>query len=287
MDSVSLHPLAQLFSKKSSWMERNTSAREADGSYSDPACCSDVFERSQRLHGKKSIKLTVSYLGTRYFGWQKTKSGPSIQEELETACARILQETCPCEAASRTDRGVHAKGQMVQFYTTKEITLEKLHTGLNGVLPRDIRVLAVESLEFHPTLDAIAKTYHYDLCLSGVQDPFYRHLSWHYPHRIDLPLMKLAAKELIGTRDFSAFTTENKKNPLCTLSKIELIPLENNRLRIALTGDRFLYKMARTIAGTLANLGSGKLTALCLTKDRTQTGVTAPPHGLTLFKVYY
>jgi tRNA pseudouridine38-40 synthase len=224
--------------------------------------------------------LTVSYLGTSYFGWQKTKSGPSIQEEIEKACSRILQETVTCEAASRTDRGVHARGQIIQFYTSKEIVPERLQRGLNAVLPPDIRVLNAEPLEFHPTLDALRKTYHYDLCLGPTQDPFYRHLSWHYPYKIDETAMQQAANALIGTRDFSAFTTKSQKNPVCTLFNIELIPLGKERLRIALTGNRFLYKMARIIAGTLANIGSGKITEQAI-------GVTAPSHGLTLYKVYY
>ncbi len=231
--------------------------------------------------------MLVSYLGTNYFGWQKTKSGPSIQEEIEVACSRILQEKVFCEAASRTDRGVHAKGQIVQFYTAKKILLERLRRGLNAVLPPDIRVLETEYVEFHPTLDALSKTYHYDLCLGVVQDPFYRHLSWHYPYPIDELAMRQTIDKLIGTRDFTAFTTERKKNPICTLSNIELIPLGKQRLRIALSGDRFLYKMARTIAGTLANIGSGKLAPLGEIADRTKAGVTAPSHGLTLYKVYY
>ena len=161
----------------------------------------------------------------------------------------------------------------------------KLQRALNATLPADIRILECEYLDFHPTLDAKSKTYHYDLCLTPVQDPFHRHLSWHYPYSIDLSLMEKAAFDLIGTRDYSAFTTESRKNPICTLSKIDLIPLEQGRLRIAFTGDRFLYKMARTLAGTLANIGSGKIT-LSFT-ERAKTGVTAPSHGLTLYKVYY
>ena len=164
---------------------------------------------------------------------------------------------------------------------------ERLQRALNGVLPSDIRVLETMYLKFHPTLDALGKTYHYDLCLGLVQNPFFRHLSWHYSYKIDLSAMQQTASDLIGTHDFSPYTTEKKKNPVCTLSKIEVIPLEENRLRISLTGDRFLYKMARTIAGTLANIGSGKLSSLPHLPDRSQSGVTAPPHGLTLYKVYY
>jgi tRNA pseudouridine38-40 synthase len=182
---------------------------------------------------------------------------------------------------------VHARAQIVQFYTSKDLAPERLRRGLNGVLPQDIRVIDVEYKKFHPTLDALYKTYHYDLCHSVVQDPFYRHLSWHYPYKIELSAMRQAAKELIGTRSFAAFTTEQKKNPICTLSQIDLIPLGDERLRIALTGERFLYKMARTLAGTLANIGSGKLASLPEIAERSKTGVTAPPHGLTLHKVYY
>jgi tRNA pseudouridine38-40 synthase len=223
--------------------------------------------------------LTVSYLGSRYFGWQKTSSGPSIQEELEKAILRILGEPVSCEAASRTDRGVHAEGQVVQFVAHKNV--DDLRRALNAVLPRDIRVKEARIVPetFHPTLDAKYKTYHYHLTLGPVQDPFTRETAWHYPYPLDLGLMETAAKELVGTKDFSAFSTEVPKRPICTLMDIS-ITRSGNQLQIALTGDRFLYKMARRLAGTLANIGSGKILP-------GEIGETAPAHGLVLHKINY
>jgi len=239
-----------------------------------------------------NYRILVSYVGTRYFGWQKTVFGPSVQSELEFAASSVLDEAVKCEAASRTDRGVHARGQVVQIRCTHERAPERLLAGMNARLPDDIRVVeAVEVADtFHPTLHAVAKTYSYQLCTDVAQNPFHRKFSWHYPHAINVVALRAAAQQLIGTHDFSAFTTEPKPDNTRTVFRIELI--ETSPLRIVLTADRFLYKMARTLAGTLAYVGSGKLGVeavrqLLKQPDRTLAGMTAPAHGLCLERVYY
>lgn len=234
-------------------------------------------------------KLILSYDGTQYFGWQKTRSGPSIQLALEKALLVLGKADLP-EAASRTDRGVHARKQVVSFSLDREIEPKRLVRALNAHLPPDIRVLAAEKMaaDFHPTLDAKGKEYHYEVCLGPVQLPRHRLYSWHYPYSISWEKMQQGADLLVGSHDFSAFTTIRPKNPLCTLEAISFEPLEQNRLRIRLIADRFLYRMARTLAGTLLYLGSGKLPLEQLfPKHRSQAGVTAPPHALFLHQIFY
>ncbi|MDE3046215.1 MAG: tRNA pseudouridine(38-40) synthase TruA [Verrucomicrobiota bacterium] len=273
-------------------MERPRRARAIDGTDPDLDRRPNVLERPQHLHPAPTLtsySLLISYDGTGYFGWQKTAAGPSIQGELEKALHHLFQEAITPEASSRTDRGVHARGQVVQFVTSKTLPPDRLRHAFNALLPRDIRVREAHLVpaSFHPTLDADSKTYTYDLCLGPVQEPFFRRFSWHYPYPLNFDLMKKAAADLLGTHDFSAFTTEPPADPLRTLLAIEIILLPNDRLRLSITGDRFLYKMARTIAGTLANIGSGKLPSdliprLFVSPDRTLAGMTAPAHGLTL-----
>jgi tRNA pseudouridine38-40 synthase len=240
------------------------------------------------------FKLTVSYDGTAYFGWQKTKTGPSIQESLEKAILQITQETVLPEAASRTDRGVHAVGQVVSIALKKEWGPRVLQRALNAVLPLDIRVVALEqaSQGFHPTLDASCKEYLYSLCLEAVQDPAYRLYSWAFRGALDVSKMRQAAEEFLGRHDFSGFACEAKKDPVCTLIRIAIDPLPERRLQIAIAGDRFLYKMARSIVGTLVYIGCGKLpvgavSKILATKDRKSAGMTAPAHGLALYRVGY
>ena len=239
-------------------------------------------------------QLTVSYDGTHYFGWQKTRQGPSIQETLESALKKVTGETAAPEAASRTDRGVHATGQRIAFSLEKEWEPERLLAALNAVLPRDIRIQALEkaSPSFHPTLQARGKEYHYWVCKGDVQDPRFRLYSWHFRRSLDLSLMEKGAKDLLGTHDFTAFANEEKENPICTLAEIAFIPQEKARLQISLKGDRFLYKMVRNIAGTLLYIGCGKLPPGCIpsllkSRDRKQAGMTAPAHGLFLHRVEY
>ncbi len=237
-----------------------------------------------------SYLLILSYDGTRYFGWQKTKTGPSIQESLEQAIARITQEQVLPEAASRTDRGVHAEGQVASFTLQKTWDPPRLQQALNGVLPFDIRVRQIKLVpaSFHPTLQAKEKEYHYRVCLGEVQEPNWRHYSWHYRYPLNPLAMEQAASALLGLKDFQVFANEPEENPYCTLSLITYTPLERQRLQISLKGDRFLYKMARNLVGTLLYIGSGKLPSSCIqSKDKKKIGMTAPAHGLFLHRVEY
>lgn len=246
------------------------------------------------LEPKAVYRLLLAYDGTRYFGWQTTRMGPSIQATLSDALFAISRERVIPEAASRTDRGVHAEAQSVAFSLAKEWDPVRLRRGLNSVLPPDIRVVQVErgNPSFHPTLHARQKEYHYRLCLGPVQEPIYRLYSWHFRFPLDLAAMEEGSAALLGTRDFAALANEPEKNPICHLQSIRFEPLERNRLQIALISDRFLYKMARNLAGTLLYVGCGKLSASSIpalldSRDRKQAGITAPAHGLFLHRVDY
>lgn len=240
------------------------------------------------------VKALIAYDGTPFYGWQKTRMGPSIQGALEEALHRLTQEKSLPEAASRTDRGVHAEGQVIAFSLQKLWPVAKLQQGLNAHLPVEIRILSIEEVDetFHPTLNAKNKEYHYRVCLGDIQDPMERLYSWHFRYPIDLDVMEKAAAHLIGTRDFSAFANQKADNPVCTLQKITFSSPSSYRLQIGLIGDRFLYKMARTLAGTLLYAGCGKikvsqLPKFAASKKREMTGVTAPAHGLFLHRVCY
>ncbi|MBU6382841.1 MAG: tRNA pseudouridine(38-40) synthase TruA [Verrucomicrobia bacterium] len=233
------------------------------------------------------LKLIIAYDGTHYFGWQKTKAGPSIQEELEKAIWQITRERALPEAASRTDRGVHAEGQVVQFRLTQEWDPQKIKGGLNAVLPKDIRVKAAARQNFHPTLDAIGKEYRYQICLGEAQDPTRRLYSWHCRYPLDGDPIREAASRLVGTHDFTAFANEREKDPICTLQSIEW-----NGQFFRIQGNRFLYKMVRNLVGTLVYVGCGKIGIesvgeILASKDRKRAGVTAPAHGLYLHQVFY
>ena len=242
-----------------------------------------------------NYKLILAYEGTSYAGWQKTKEGPSIEALLQQKLETLLQHPISLQAASRTDAGVHSEGQVVNFFTQKPMNERTLKHRLNGLLPKTIAVLSAEQVpvEFHPTMDAIKKEYWYHICNRLTQSPFQRHTSWHFPYPLDSQAMRSAAKALLGSHDFSAFCNERRlwdRSPICCIESIEIE--ESGCLRIKIIGDHFLYKMARTIAGTLVYVGCGKLEAsqipdILNSKDRTQSGVTAPAHGLILKRVFY
>lgn len=242
-----------------------------------------------------NIKLTIAYDGSNYLGWQKTKMGSSIEQALQAAIEQILQHPSPLQAASRTDAGVHAKGQVVNFLTSKALDLSSFMISLNSVIPKDIAVLNVEEmpLSFHPTLDCKAKEYRYSISVGSTQLPFERLYSWHIYHSLDLSLIKKAIPHFIGRKNFAAFCNV-KNNEKYEDYHREVFSLEFNeeQLYFRIIGDHFLYKMVRNIVGTLVDIGKKKISPEDLphileSGKRPLAGVTAPAHGLFLHRILY
>lgn len=241
----------------------------------------------------KNIKITLSYDGTNYFGWQKTKFGPSIEEEIEKAFFILFKEKFQLQVASRTDKNVHAKKQIANFFIDKEIDLEFLKYKLNCLLPKDIRILNLENvaLDFHPTLNCIKKHYQYNICHLPFQYPHKRFYSWHIHHILDLTKMNEAKKIFIGKHNFLAFSNRHEENPVREIYEINIMK-ENDQISINVIGNSFLYKMMRNIVGSLVEVGKGKLSISDLKKildshQRKKPFVTAPAHGLFLFDLFY
>jgi len=246
-----------------------------------------------------NIKLGVAYDGRKYLGWQKTRMGPSIEERMQKTIERMVQHPIYLQAASRTDAGVHASEQIVNFLTTKEdLNLSQFMIGLNRLLPTDITILSASTmhLSFHPTLDATGKEYRYYICTGPVQLPYHRYYSWHVYHPLDIDEMQKAMPLLVGTHNFMAFC--NVKNSAQytdynrTIEKLEFIELERGRLCFRLCGNHFLYRMARNIVGTLVDVGKGRIPLQEIPKilergKRHAAGLSAPAHGLFLHRVNY
>lgn len=246
-----------------------------------------------------NVRLIIAYDGTRYLGWQKTREGPSIEAVLQQAIEQILQHQVTLQAASRTDAGVHARGQVVNFITSKtRLNLNKLEVSLNCLLPDDIAVLKVDSAEdnFHPTLDVVEKEYHYQVAFGITQMPHKRFFEWHYSHHLEIKDMVSAAKMLIGTHDFASFCNgkyvHDYEDTIRTVNDIKIIPETTKELLFIIKGSHFLYRMVRNIVGTIVYIGCKKLNLNDLTKaiankDRKLAGMTAPAHGLTLHSIKY
>lgn len=241
-----------------------------------------------------NIKLIISYDGGDFFGWQKVLGKPTIEGALQTVLERLLQHPVQLQAASRTDRGVHATGQVVNFFTKQPI--DRLCFRMNRLLPPSIQVQSMEIMPdyFHPTLDSQGKIYTYTLQTTPVS-PLERHYVWHFPYAIDLEKMQQAANKLVGTHNFLGFTNVSPsmpENKVRTISSIVIKQQKSMRYTFTINGKDFLYKMVRNICGTLAYIGRGKLPIeiideLLTLGDRTRAGITAPAHGLILTQVLY
>jgi tRNA pseudouridine38-40 synthase len=238
-------------------------------------------------------KLTLAYDGSQYGGWQIQHNSLSIQSLVENALSTALRTKTSATASGRTDAGVHATGQIVHFTTTTPIDIVRLAHSLNGLLPRDIRVLDVTevSLDFHARYSAISKEYHYHL--SFVKNPFKHLFAWRIHTPLDLIAMQAATHHFIGTHDFATFTNAggSQKETTRTLFRLTLEP-EDEGVRLEFVGNGFLYKMVRNITGTLLAVGQKKLIPsdipqLLHAQDRRKAPAAAPPHGLFLVKVCY
>jgi tRNA pseudouridine38-40 synthase len=244
------------------------------------------------------IKLTLQYDGTDYVGWQRQPNGTSIQELLEGALAPIEGTAVTVHGAGRTDAGVHALGQVASAALTSTLDRLTLARALNAVLPRGVRVLALEDAAagFHARFSARAKTYEYRIINAPVVSPFTHRYVWHVPKQLDVAAMRAALSPLVGTHDFAAFQGAGS-SVASTERRILALDIEpgcgfERPLVIRITGDGFLRHMVRNIVGTSVEIGAGRREASSLervlgSRDRAQAGPTAPPQGLFLTNVSY
>ncbi|MCP4538588.1 MAG: tRNA pseudouridine(38-40) synthase TruA [Chloroflexi bacterium] len=241
------------------------------------------------------VRVIVAYDGTDYGGLQRQVNAPTIQGALEAALAQITQETITVLAAGRTDAGVHAVGQVVAFDTTWRHGVEDLQRALNAVLPADIAVRNVEKAEpdFHPRYDARSRHYRYTLYNASVRCPLEQRYSLHITALLDVGAMHRAAQLLVGEHDFAAFGRPHKQGgPTVRRMLMTEWGGQVPRLTFDIEANAFLYRMVRSIVGTLLLVGKGAMrveefAAVLASRNRDQAGTTAPPHGLCLMKVKY
>ena len=243
----------------------------------------------------RNIRLDVCYDGTRYSGWQRqTAHDNTIQGKLETALSRILAEPIEISASGRTDTGVHARGQVVNFHTQSSMDCTELLSQLRRYLPEDIGIYSCREVSprFHARLNALEKTYQYRLWNSDAPCVFERRFVAEFPEELDLKAMQRAAELFLGTHDFSAFCA-NKKMKKSTVRTIKSFTVERvgEELRFTVTGNGFLHNMVRILVGTLIEVGRGERREDSIPElfgaKREQAGFLAPGKGLCLMEVRY
>ncbi len=243
----------------------------------------------------KNIKLVIEYIGTKYCGFQRQKNGLSIQEVLEEAIKLATGETVVTYPSGRTDAGVHALGQVVNFFTNSSIQADKMPIVINYHLPNDIKVLSSCEVEdnFNARKSAIKKTYIYKIFNCRQLSVFDEGRAIPFGFQLDIDEMKKACNKFIGTHDFSSFvsTGTSTKSTIRTIYNCE-INKENNYVYLTITGNGFLYNMVRIIVGTLLDIGIKKtslemLDTLLQGNNRKLAGRTVKPDGLYLKEVYY
>ncbi|MGA2802537.1 MAG: tRNA pseudouridine(38-40) synthase TruA [Verrucomicrobiota bacterium] len=248
---------------------------------------------------KQKFKLVIAYDGTAYEGWQVQKTGTGVQEIVEKALAKLFPSKPRLHSASRTDTGVHALGMVAHFEipgTESKIPMRKLALALNAWLPEDIRVLSASRAlkRFHARFDTAGKQYRYFVWNHTAMNPLLRHSAWHVTRPLNLKAMRAAAPLLVGRHDFKSFAASRNYEMESTVRRLARCDIRKSGslLTFVIEGDGFLYKMCRSIVGTLVQIGLGKfpddeIKRMLAKKDRRVAGMTAPAHGLVLWKVFY
>jgi tRNA pseudouridine38-40 synthase len=250
----------------------------------------------------RNIKLTIAYDGTDYSGWQRQNNGITIQGEIERCLQIISNNPVSLYGAGRTDAGVHAKAMVANFHTEAAISCPDLIRGLNGLLPRSIRILdsCEEDHDFHARFCAKAKTYTYSLFTGPVQLPIQRLYSVHTPNISHLERIEFCLERIRGTHDFASFEASgsrdlkapSRRGSFRTLFQATFCQISPEVYQFQFTADGFLRHMVRNLVGTLLEAGKGRRTVLKFeetlqARKRSTAGPTAPAHGLVLEKIFY
>lgn len=241
------------------------------------------------------VLLRVEYDGTAYAGWQRQLNGLAVQQVLEEALTACCGHPVTVTGASRTDAGVHAADQAVHFDTVSTIPADKYPFVLNNVLPPDIRIQSGRDVPsgFHARFMTSGKQYTYRILNSRHGSALRRDTWVHVPVPLAEAPIRQATASLLGTHDFAAFQAAGgtAKTTIRTIRRAEILHC-GDEFVLTLEGDAFLYNMVRIIAGTLIEIGHGKLLPdafekAFVSRSRLDLGPTAPPHGLELTRVYY
>ncbi|MBQ9983608.1 MAG: tRNA pseudouridine(38-40) synthase TruA [Lachnospiraceae bacterium] len=249
-----------------------------------------------------SYKCVVSYEGTRYNGWQKQgNTANTLQHKIEEILSKHLDESIEIVGSGRTDAGVHALGQVFHFHCKQMLIPNNdpssFLTAINNHLPQDIRIVSIEYCHprFHARLNAVKKTYRYQIDISTYGNLFLRNVSHHVPTPLDIGAMKKGADLLLGTHDFKSFCSNKRMKKSSVRTIYDIVIEENaseNLLTLTFTGNGFLYNMVRILSGTLIEIGLGlrnpeEIPAMLEGGNRGLTGHTAPAKGLFLMNVEY
>jgi tRNA pseudouridine38-40 synthase len=245
------------------------------------------------------LKLTIAYDGAAYAGWQAQKTGLGVQQRVEEAVARIFPKAGRLHSSSRTDTGVHALGMAAHLEIPDDqfkMPPAKAALALNAHLPRDIRIMSAARAraDFDARFSAKGKQYRYFVWTGPAMNPLLRHVAWHVSPALDVPAMRRAAKFFPGRHDFKSLAGTRSYQMSSTVRTLTRCDLKRHGplLTFLIEGDGFLYKMCRGLVGTLVQVGQGKIAPEAIErildkKDRRAAGMTAPAHGLVLWKVFY
>ena len=236
----------------------------------------------------RNIKLIIAYEGTAYAGFQRQRGPATIQSVMEGALERLTGEHLHVTGAGRTDAGVHALGQAINFRTESRLETGRFVPAMNSLLPRDVAVLdaAEMPLEFHARFQARRKTYTYRIWRSPVRPVFERDRAYHFARPLNLQAMQVAAVRLVGKHDFACFCSAGSSAKTSTRTVYEAFWREDGEiLSFTISADGFLYRMVRNIVGTLLQVGLGKrppewVEELLAQGRRTAAGPAVPACGL-------
>ena len=243
----------------------------------------------------RNLKVMTAYRGTKYHGFQRQANAVTVQEVLEKAVSKVLNEPVTIVGCSRTDTGVHANNFCFNVKTASNIRTLGFCRGVNGELPDDISILSCEDVPmgFHARFDCKGKEYIYKMHCSESKNPFATDLAYHYRRPFNIERARQAAAYLVGTHDFASFCADCT-NVSTTVRTIYSLDIENSgdSVIMLVKGNGFLYNMIRIIAGTLIDISEGRLSVedmpeILAAKDRLRAGRTAMAHGLYLNRVFY
>ncbi|MDH7502420.1 MAG: tRNA pseudouridine(38-40) synthase TruA [Verrucomicrobiota bacterium] len=249
--------------------------------------------------GMLRLKLTIAYDGSGYAGWQVQKTGTGVQEKVESALAKLFPSRPRLHSSSRTDAGVHALGLVAHFDVPKSemrMPVKKLVLAVNAWLPDDIRVLSAHRCQssFHARFSAAGKQYRYYIWNHPAMNPLLRHTAWHVPRPLDVAAMRAGARQFVGRHDFRALSSNPGYNRRSTVRRVRRCEVQKRGrlLTVIVEADGFLYKMCRGIVGMLVQIGLGRfapsdVSRILAGRDRRLAGMTAPAHGLVLWRVTY